>query len=468
MLTALLIIFALAFAALAWKKLDWAVLATVALLPAYVVRATLVLPTTALEIMILIVFAVWFIRNRQFLLGQLKDSRRVQPYPFRWPLAVWIFISFFAVIIAGSSIGALGLWRAYFLEPMLLFIVAFNVFNTKDKLVSVIAAFGCSAAAVSLVAAYQYFTGDLIANPFWAAAESRRATSVFPYPNAVGLYLGPIILFLSGLFMMLWLRGKSLFKRRWKLLLTFAAIVLSLTALFFARSDGALFAVAACLVIFALFSEKRIRLAAIALIIAGVIAIIATPSLNSYVGERLALRDFSGQVRRLQWRETLKMLTDNRLITGAGLGRYQAAVAPFHQEGFFYNADNDPEFVKKVTEDKAYRDAHWQPLETYLYPHNLILNFWSELGLAGVLAFAWLAISFFYAGIRAYIRARRNNDSFAYVILGLMLALLVMIIHGTVDVPYFKNDLAAMFWIMFAMMGVISLNVIPEKAGTQS
>jgi hypothetical protein len=41
--------------------------------------------------------------------------------------------------------------------------------------------------------------------------------------------------------------------------------------------------------------------------------------------------------------------------------------------------------------------------------------------------------------------------------------MIAIVIHGLVDVPYFKNDLAAMFWLMIALMGVCSLNYRQER-----
>jgi hypothetical protein len=47
-----------------------------------------------------------------------------------------------------------------------------------------------------------------------------------------------------------------------------------------------------------------------------------------------------------------------------------------------------------------------------------------------------------------------------YIILGLIGAMVVMIVHGMVDVPYFKNDLAVMFWVLIALMGIVKINEI--------
>ena len=35
--------------------------------------------------------------------------------------------------------------------------------------------------------------------------------------------------------------------------------------------------------------------------------------------------------------------------------------------------------------------------------------------------------------------------------------MIVFIVHGLVDVPYFKNDLSAMFFILLALLGSFNL-----------
>jgi hypothetical protein len=44
--------------------------------------------------------------------------------------------------------------------------------------------------------------------------------------------------------------------------------------------------------------------------------------------------------------------------------------------------------------------------------------------------------------------------------LGVACAFLTIIIHGLVDVPYFKNDLAVFFWVLLAIVGISNL---PKK-----
>jgi O-antigen ligase len=124
------------------------------------------------------------------------------------------------------------------------------------------------------------------------------------------------------------------------------------------------------------------------------------------------------------WGETWQMLKD-RPILGAGLAGYQQVVEPYH--------------------DKEY-------IEIYLYPHNVILNFWSEVGILGLLAFLGIVIWFYNKGFKI-----RDNLSAM-----LMAGMLVILVHGLVDVPYFKNDLAILFWILVGGMAILNTAEIRE------
>ena len=51
---------------------------------------------------------------------------------------------------------------------------------------------------VSILAIYQKVTGNLIDNALWSAGATRRVVSFFGYPNAVALYLGPLVMLFFG------------------------------------------------------------------------------------------------------------------------------------------------------------------------------------------------------------------------------------------------------------------------------
>ena len=109
------------------------------------------------------------------------------------------------------------------------------------------------------------------------------------------------------------------------------------------------------------------------------------------------------------------MLKD-RPLQGAGLGGYPTIFEPYHDAKLY---------------------------EIFQYPHNVILNFWVEMGLFGVIAFLWLAL------VTGKLAWQRRNDPF---VLAAFAALLTMAIHGLVDVPFFKNDLAVLTVFFMAMM----------------
>lgn len=458
-------IFFIAFSILAYRRLDWAVMFLIAALPSYLVRfRVLGLPMTVLEVMILTVFAVWFWQNRTAILGSIKHRflKNSPPpgnidYPFKAEIILALIVSFSGLITARFSDASLGIWKAYFFEPILMYIVVINLLaRRKDKRYELILwPLLVSALGVSLLAVYQKFTGDLIANPMWAAENTRRAVSFFGYPNAVGLYLAPLALIFSG-----WLVSRLSFKKEdfapgqasLENLSIFISIVLSLLAIVYAESVGALFGLAAAAIFFGLLASRKSRIAVAIVVAVAVVGISSFTSTRRAAYEYLTLNDFSGQVRKSQWDETWKMLRDGRLTTGAGLAGYQAAVAPYHHEGIWIKDIFDPDWLRKVRASAEFRQRAWQPLEIYLYPHNIVLNFWTELGISGAALFLWLIGRHIYSGLETW-RASRRQGRPDYLILGAAGAMVAIAVHGAVDVPYFKNDLSVMFWLLVAIVG---------------
>jgi len=214
------------------------------------------------------------------------------------------------------------------------------------------------------------------------------------------------------------------------------------------------------LVIFGILYNWRLRLVVTAVMVAVLITLSLSPIGLGRLQSKIMLRDLDGQIRRQQWAETRKMLAGGRIITGAGLANYQMAVAPYHQEGIFVRDYNDSDFQRKVVFNADYRRRVWQPLEIYLYPHNIFLNFWSELGLAGMLLFLWIIVKYFIISLKSVksIKSERERA----LILGLACAMIVIVVHGLVDAPYFKNDLAVLFWVLVGMMGVYQIDIHPQ------
>jgi O-antigen ligase len=81
-------------------------------------------------------------------------------------------------------------------------------------------------------------------------------------------------------------------------------------------------------------------------------------------------------------------------------------------------------------------------LDHYNFPHNILLNFWIDLGLLGVAGFAAIIAWSIWQGI-----VRRRNPA----ALALLLFMVALVVHGLIDIPYLKNDLALVFWMVLGL-----------------
>jgi len=421
----LLVLFFVLFAFLSYKNLVWGICLLVAILPSYLIRFQIFsIPLTVLEGMILILTGLWLYNHRSqvglttknLLKGQLPKE------PFnQWFLVMILFVisASVAAFVSDNQMQALGVWKAYFIEPIIFFSIFISTIKSRKDINSVVSCLILGGLFVAIFAVIQKFTGWLIPNPFWQAAETRRVTSFFGYPNAVALYLAPLVPFIVYLFE----KDKKDKVNAWLDLYYFLTFLIFSLAILFTKSFGGALALVATLLIFGLFNKKTRIVSFLIIVFSG--AIIYFTPLHDPFTQEILFKDVSGQIRVNMWGETIEMLKIHPL-TGAGLSNYQLAVAPYH--------------ILK-----------WA--EIYLYPHNLILNFWSETGFFGLLSFLWLVVLFMREGLRQIIDKQHHAYLFTEVLLASML---ILLIQGLVDVPYFKNDLSVVFWLLMGLMAVNS------------
>ena len=468
----LIALFLIVFLLLSWRRLETGLFFIAALLPTYLIRFQILgLPLTLLESMILIVFAIWFFKEWPELKKRLrlvlaglknkkndkdeKDEVEKTNYPFWREIILLLVISFISLVVAGFSLAALGIWKAYFLEPVLLFIVAVNVLSSNKKRERLFLALALSVLSISLVAIYQKISGQFIANDFWAASESRRVVSWFNYPNAVGLFLAPLVVLFSGVFYSL--PKLSSLSGAFKKIGFLLVIILGVLSIFFARSDGGLAAVLVALFVFAFLADRKKRVLALSGLGIFLIFAFAYAPLGESLFNHLGFKNLSGQIRLQQWEETMETLKGPAFLLGNGLSGYQEAVRPYHQDGIFFNYDGLENFDAVVWASSTLREKYWQPVEIYLYPHNIFLNFWTELGLIGAILFLWILIKATLIALKLFYHYKREDNSRRYLALGILGALIAIFVHGLVDVPYFKNDLAALFFLLLAVLGTLKL-----------
>lgn len=416
MMPAFIILALIVFGIVSRRSREHALALLIFSLPLYLARFSIgPIPSTLLEGMILILFVSWMI-DKKGVKGAWTCIIEKVSYVSRRERALHLFLFLFvlsasvSVALSSDSRAALGIWRAYFIEPALFFIVFLDTVKSSEQARRMITASILSGCAVALVAVYQKLTGWNIPAPW---VDERRVTSIYPYPNAVGLYLAPIVWLAVGRV------GELFFEKKIPQTVGAAlAAALCILALAFSKTEAAVVALVASAVMIGLFWSAKARIATVLIVLLGAVAMMFVPSLSAALSEKLLLRDWSGQVRIETWKETAALLLDNP-VTGAGLAGYQAAFAPYHTANY---------------------------IEIFLYPHTLVFNFWSETGAYGLASFALICTMLF---VMLSFVMRRYVDFFMRVTaVALFGSLAALLIHGLVDVPYFKNDLAVQFWFL--------------------
>ncbi len=427
-------------------------------LPLYVVRFDIgPLPTTALEIFILLLIALWLAQVKFAGLKNVWTALEV----WRYPLAAWLAVTLLSVLIAPDSWSALGHWRAFMLEPAIIFAVLLersknNDYFKKTLPQNLLAGLATVTILMGAYAIYQFFTGFGIPSP-WDVSPGRRATGVFGFPNGLSLFMAPF----GIVCLFAWLKAIEQGGAYWTRIALPLAWALAGAAEILAKSMGGLlaFGIGTILVLLAYKKTRLIglSLSLIGLIGAGLVAFnIYQTELHPQTVEHTvaSTKKWSSMVRTIIWRESFNLALANPIL-GSGLRSYKTAVVPYHT-------------------------ATW--MEVYPHPHNIFLMLWIETGLAGLLAFVWIIITWVKLGQRtkcnvqratyndtAFANARakvqrdelKNDQDALYLVpctlydrLIWLIPLIVVLVHGMVDMPYFKNDLALQFWILAALASI--------------
>jgi O-antigen ligase len=297
-----------------------------------------------------------------------------------------------------------------------------------------------------LFAIFQFFTGFMVPENY---LEERRMTSFYSYPAAVGLFLAPVLAMFIGIIIEklktqnsklpassdqakpdktmaqnLKLKINQQSKAMdaltyWeKIFLGFSLVTIALStlALLATKTEGAYLGVLAAVFIILMFTPWYKWILAGSLIIS--LTILAIPPSRQYVIQKATFSDTSGDVRKVLWQGTFRALKENPIF-GGGLS------------GF-------PDLYKQYKEKKH--------VELLKYPHNIIFNFWTETGILGLISFFWLVFVFFKNIFKKYpLNANR------YTLTAIAAAMLALLIYGLLDVPYFKNDLSTLFWVLIGL-----------------
>ena len=347
--------------------------------------------------------------------------------------SVWIYLFLMAVLIAsfvgGDKIHALGIFKGWFLFPVIFYVLLINNFNRKNvsrifyilyaSLITV--SFWAILQQTGIIGQLFYQAGDISFNQYLSEG---RAFGPFESPNYLAMYLVPMF-FLS-------LPVLEIVRAKGAKLILVISFVFPLLALVLSQSRaGMITFVLSALIYFNyrfINSQKASNRKPFFSWL--FVAFLAAVNAGYIYGATVLFKATTGgdQLRVEIYQRSLLLLKDNYFF-GIGLGNFQTKIA----DVVFKGMTLDPNAM------------------TYaLHPHNLFFAIWLNLGLVGLVLFITLIVIFF-----------KNVFSSDSILRATLIAsMMAILIHGLFDTTYFKNDLSAIFWLIFA----ISL-LIKEGAG---
>ncbi len=415
------------------------------LLPTYQIRFKVAgIPMTFLEGMILILAIVEF-SSRVLSFPRRRESSEWIPRSSRGMTLFFIFLFLLAALISVSTgpnlAKAAGIFKAYFFEAVLFCFLVLLIIDTQKKLRLLFKALTILALYLSIFGIYQFITLHGLPYNWWAVdVESRRIVSVLNHPNALALLLGPLLA------MLIFLPYKK--KLEW------LTITLAVVTLYLSFSRASWLALITTIIVFTLVSwlrryvaswrgerlkeRSRLGLKLTAVTLGIIFIIIIIPFSRTKILDLARGQDPSQQNRYVLWSAAADMLKKNPFL-GVGL------------MGFHEAYKNYPLGPDQVVQN---------------YPHNFFLNFWVETGLLGLISIIGLLILFFKKVTKLLSTATsgfsppaRGGDEegvgersqMAPFALAAAAGMSMIILHGLVDVSYFKNDLSVLFWLIYSL-----------------
>lgn len=334
-----------------------------------------------------------------------------------YAVAFFLFVATASLFFTERLDVAQNEWRVVVVEPALFYFLMRLIRPSAKEMWTVLDAFVLGGLIVSVYGLYQYALGE---NVITVAGGLKRLHSIYGSPNNVALYLGRIVPFLVAVALLGWPTPR----RRLLYGLALAPLGLSILLTF---SKGGLFLgiPAGAGVVFLLWLRATKR-AIWPWLVAGALAVVVlvvAVGLLPGLAQRLDLQGTTTFLRLSLWQASLNMFAENPIF-GVGL------------DNFLY----------------AYRgryilESGWEE-PNLNHPHNIVLDFATRLGIAGLIAGVWLL----FALLKNLWRLpARLDDEWRPVAIGVAGSVAQMVAHGLVDHSFFLVDLAYIFFLLLGL-----------------
>lgn len=382
------------------KTIDFFFLLTLFSLPFYLWKFDFFFfPTNGLELFALVSIFLFFVQKKKAVFFALRENLQPILFPFLLLFSGLIFSFLFST----QSLAGLGIIKGWFVIPFVFSLCLPTVFNNHQKIFRAVQVLYLSVFSVALISLGYKLTGSL--------TFDQRLSGFYLSPNQLAMFLS-LGLFL-GTYLFLEEKNKTL---KYSLSLSIFSILI---AFYFTYSYASWLAVFLSFLLLLAYkkSSKKITL----FLFSGLTLLFClfflfqqnNPKLTHLLDSRSSLSS-----RLMIWNSSWKMI-QNHPFSGIGPGNFQSTYLEYQK--YF------PPYLE------------WAVPQ----PHNLYLAFYLQTGLLGLLGFLLLCLKWFSLGLE------QKNTTFSVVSLGILFYLLV---HGLVDTPYWKNDLAYSFWVIFFLV----------------
>ena len=412
----LTLISGLALAALVILRLDLGLALVAATAPFYLHPRSLFGKTFSMaEILTLLCLLAWGVRQLNQWWLRRQEARGILHPASSLDLSVLFFVAvaFASFLFAEYRHVALRELRVLILEPALFYLMLRTSRLDKKAIWRIVDFFALGAAVVALIGLVQYALG---VNVITAEEGFRRLRSVYGSPNSVGLYLGRVIPVLVAVALF----GRN---RHRRLIYGLTAIPLGLAVLLSFSRGALILGVPLSLLALGLLAGRPWSWASLgAVVVAAVAAIplLHTPRFASLLDTRSGTTFFRLQL----WRSSWMMFLDHPWL---GVG----------PDNFLYHYRS-----------RYILPAAWQEPDLS-QAHNILLDYATRMGIAGLTAGAWLQVAFWALALPL----RRLTDSdLRALALGLMGSMVNFLAHGLVDASYFLIDLAFVFFLTLGLV----------------
>jgi len=365
------------------------------------------------------------------------NSREIKIFLYGlYLLFVGIFVGIF---YSENKKDAFGILKSWFIFPTIFGTLIYKFTNSRKKIEDLVFSFGFGAFLLGFIS---IFIGIFNSN-FWLDGRLR---GFFETPNYISLYLIPIYIFFSTM----WIFINNKFFKNFSIYLSLFIFGIILLA----KSRIGIFFLGTPFFIF-LFDKifqnknslKLFKKEIFFMLTAFIISIFSI--LLIWDKKRI---ESSDSVRIEIWKESVKMIQENPFF-GIGISDFQN------------------EFSKR-TEDKINFPEYIIP--NALHPHNLFFAFYLQTGILGLIGFSLMSISSITLLIKFlkqqneklhFLKINSKNNQkeienikfFNSIILSSLFSILSIIFYGIFDTTIWKNDLSLQISFLFSLSFVISL-----------